>query len=51
MNVDEVREFESSAYAGMGARLRRWDDMAKVVGRKTPGLEKYQPMLKRLAMA
>src|SRR5215471_11075643 len=36
MNADEVREFESSAYAGMGARLRRWDDMAKVVGRKTP---------------
>ncbi|HEY7183877.1 MAG TPA: phosphonate degradation HD-domain oxygenase [Blastocatellia bacterium] len=49
MSVDEVREFETSAYASMGVRLRRWDDQAKVAGWKTPGLAKYRSLLEKLA--
>ncbi|MBO0726527.1 MAG: HD domain-containing protein [Blastocatellia bacterium] len=49
MSADEVREFEASAYASLGVRLRRWDDLAKAVGLKTQGLAKYQSLLEKLA--
>jgi [1-hydroxy-2-(trimethylamino)ethyl]phosphonate dioxygenase len=48
MSDDEVREFETSAYAREGVRLRRWDDLAKMVGLKTPGLSQYQSLLERI---
>jgi phosphonate degradation associated HDIG domain protein len=48
MSDDEVREFEASPYAREGARLRRWDDLAKVVGSKAPGLAQYHLLLEKL---
>ncbi len=48
MNDDEVRKFEANPYAREGLRLRQWDDTAKVVGLKTPELERYEPRLKKL---
>jgi predicted HD phosphohydrolase len=48
MSDDEVRDFEASAYASEGVRLRRWDDLAKMVGLKTPELSQYQSMLERI---
>jgi phosphonate degradation associated HDIG domain protein len=49
MSEDEIREFEASAYAREGVRLRRWDDLAKVAELKTPGLPQYQSLLEILA--
>ena len=49
MDDDEVLEFEASAYARNGVRLRRWDDLAKVVELKTPGLSQYQSLLDAIA--
>jgi phosphonate degradation associated HDIG domain protein len=48
MSYEEVREFEASPYAREGARLRRWDDLAKVPGLKETGLAKYQILLEKL---
>jgi phosphonate degradation associated HDIG domain protein len=50
MSDEEVREFEASPYAREGARLRRWDDLAKVVGSKAPGLPQYQSLLEKLSV-
>ena len=50
MSDEEVREFEASAYAREGARLRRWDDLAKVAGTKTPGLPQYKSFLENLSV-
>ena len=48
MSDEEVREFEASPYAREGARLRRWDDLAKAPGLKAPELAKYQFLLEKL---
>jgi len=50
MSDEEVREYEASPYAREGARLRRWDDLAKVVGSKAPGLPQYQSLLEKLSV-
>jgi [1-hydroxy-2-(trimethylamino)ethyl]phosphonate dioxygenase len=50
MSDEEVREFESTAYAREGVRLRRWDDLAKVAGSKAPGLLQYQSLLEKLSV-
>jgi phosphonate degradation associated HDIG domain protein len=42
---DEVREFEASPYADDAVRLRIYDDVGKVAGLATPGLEHYRPFL------
>lgn len=49
MSDEEVREFEALPYAREGVRLRQWDDLAKVVGLKAPGLPKYKPLLEKLS--
>jgi phosphonate degradation associated HDIG domain protein len=49
MSDEEVREFEAAPYASEGLRLRQWDDLAKVVGLKTPGLPQYKPLLEKLS--
>lgn len=41
----EVAAFEASPYAGDAVRLRRYDDVGKVEGLETPGLEHYRPVL------
>jgi phosphonate degradation associated HDIG domain protein len=47
MSDDEVREFEASPYARESVRLRRWDDLAKIVGLKTSGLAQYRSLLEK----
>jgi phosphonate degradation associated HDIG domain protein len=39
--ADEARKFEQLTFFQQGTRLRRWDDLAKVEGRVTPGLDHY----------
>ena len=41
----EVAAFEASAYAQDAVRLRRYDDVGKVPGLETPGLEDYRGVL------
>lgn len=46
---EEVAEFERSPHAGEAVRLRRYDDIGKVEGMETPGLEHYRPPLEASA--
>ena len=41
----EAAEFERSPFAEDAVRLRRWDDVGKVPGLETPGLEDYRGVL------
>ena len=43
---DEARAFEALPFAAEAARLRRYDDAAKIAGGWTPDLEHYRPSLK-----
>lgn len=45
MTPDEVAEFRRNPFAEDAVRLRRWDDMAKVVGLATPPVEDFAPEL------
>lgn len=47
MTSDEVAEFEALPWAQEAARLRRWDDAAKVPGMSTHALEFFEPVLRR----
>jgi phosphonate degradation associated HDIG domain protein len=40
-NPDEAAKFIAQPHAHDAVQLRRWDDLAKVAGCKTPGLEHY----------
>jgi [1-hydroxy-2-(trimethylamino)ethyl]phosphonate dioxygenase len=51
MTPDEVSAFESSRHADDAVRLRRYDDIGKVAGLETPGLEHYRPVLERALSA
>lgn len=42
---DEVRAFEASPHADDAVRVRLYDDVGKVAGARTPGLEHYRPVL------
>jgi [1-hydroxy-2-(trimethylamino)ethyl]phosphonate dioxygenase len=42
---EEARAFEALPFAQEAARLRRYDDAAKIAGDQTPGLEHYRPSL------
>ena len=44
---EEVAAFEASPHADDAVRLRRYDDVGKVEGLETPGLEHYRPLLER----
>jgi [1-hydroxy-2-(trimethylamino)ethyl]phosphonate dioxygenase len=43
----EVAEFDESPYAEDAVRLRRWDDIGKIAGLETPGLEHYRDVLRQ----
>ncbi|HEX6507644.1 MAG TPA: metal-dependent phosphohydrolase [Chloroflexota bacterium] len=45
---EEIESFEQSMYAQDAVRLRRYDDVAKIVGAVTPDLEHYRPVLERV---
>lgn len=40
-SAQEARQFESRPYFEHGARMRRWDDLAKVAGLATPPLDHF----------
>jgi len=48
MSPAEVAAFEKEPWARDVARLRRWDDQAKVVGAVTPKLEELREMVLRV---
>jgi phosphonate degradation associated HDIG domain protein len=43
--ANEARSFEALPFAAEAARLRHYDDAAKMAGAWTPGLEHYRPSL------
>jgi phosphonate degradation associated HDIG domain protein len=43
--LEEARAFEALPFAAEAARLRRYDDAAKIEGGPTPNLEHYRPSL------
>lgn len=45
MTAAEVRQFERERYAPEAVQLRRWDDLAKVAGKRTPPLAYYISLL------
>jgi phosphonate degradation associated HDIG domain protein len=51
MSADECRRFEATPFAEDAVLLRRWDDSAKIPGRKTPPLAYYLPLLRELCTA
>jgi [1-hydroxy-2-(trimethylamino)ethyl]phosphonate dioxygenase len=44
-SAEEVAAFDASPYAEDAVRLRRWDDIGKIAGLPTPGLEHYRDVL------
>lgn len=50
MSKDEAHDFELITYFRDSLRLRRWDDQAKVIGRKTPDLAQYRCLLEKSAI-
>lgn len=49
MTVDEQRWFEHLPFAQQALRLRRWDDGAKVPGKRVPSIPHYIALLRQLA--
>ncbi|MEO1496215.1 MAG: phosphonate degradation HD-domain oxygenase [Planctomycetota bacterium] len=50
MNAAEVDAFEQGEHFEACVRLRRWDDLAKVVGLETPPLEHFMTLVDRVAL-
>ena len=42
MSEEEKAAFEANPHWEIAVQLRKWDDLAKVKGRETPGLESYR---------
>ena len=49
-NAEELREFESHPHFEAAVRLRRYDDMGKVPGMETPGLDAYRGLMEALSV-
>jgi phosphonate degradation associated HDIG domain protein len=49
LNIVTAERFLSHPYCWDAVRLRRWDDLAKVPGKATPGLSDFVPVLERMA--
>jgi [1-hydroxy-2-(trimethylamino)ethyl]phosphonate dioxygenase len=45
MSADESKAFMAEPFMGPALRLRRWDDLAKVAGLKTPDFAHYKPAI------
>ncbi|KAA3632536.1 MAG: HD domain-containing protein [Proteobacteria bacterium] len=48
MPADGVRTFRSQPHLDAILRVRKWDEGAKVPGRKTPSFAYYEPLLRRV---
>lgn len=47
----EAERFIARPHAWDAVRLRRWDDLAKVPGLRTPGIREFEPVLRATARA
>jgi [1-hydroxy-2-(trimethylamino)ethyl]phosphonate dioxygenase len=47
MTPAEQAKFAAEPFFREAVDLRRWDDEGKIVGMATPGLEQFQPMIRR----
>jgi phosphonate degradation associated HDIG domain protein len=45
MTEAEAARFAGERYSAEAVKLRRWDDLAKVPGQKTPSLDRYRAIL------
>lgn len=50
MTDDECKAFRSGSFFEDSIRLRRWDDLAKVVSLETPDLEHFVPHIRQAAL-
>jgi [1-hydroxy-2-(trimethylamino)ethyl]phosphonate dioxygenase len=50
MLPDEVAAFECNPYRDLAVKVRRWDEAAKVPGKKTPDFAHYRPVLQRVVI-
>jgi phosphonate degradation associated HDIG domain protein len=48
MSDEELHEFRQTPYWKDSLRLRKWDDLAKVVDLQTPTLDHYLPLIEQL---
>lgn len=49
-SADQAQAFIGQPYAKDAVRLRRWDDAAKIVGKETPLLDDFIPIMRSLAL-
>ena len=49
-NEEQVLAFENLPYASQAARLRRYDDLAKVAGLETPPLAHFEKLMKEVVI-
>ena len=47
---EQASAFEARPFSDRAARLRRYDDLAKVPGAKTPGLDHYAQLMRAVAL-
>jgi phosphonate degradation associated HDIG domain protein len=47
---EQASAFEALPFSDRAARLRRYDDLAKVPGARTPGLEHYERLMRAVAL-
>jgi predicted HD phosphohydrolase len=47
---EQVSVYKALAFSEQAARLRRYDDLAKVPGAKTPGLDHYEQLMRAVAL-
>jgi predicted HD phosphohydrolase len=47
---EQASAFEALPFSDRTARLRRYDDLAKVPGARTPGLEHYEQLMRAVAL-
>jgi [1-hydroxy-2-(trimethylamino)ethyl]phosphonate dioxygenase len=50
LSQSEVLQFETEPFSKDAVRVRRWDDLGKVVGLKTPGLAEYRQLIEEFAL-
>lgn len=44
--AEEAKAFTAESYAEEAVKLRHWDEEAKVLGMKTPGLAHFEPLIR-----
>ncbi len=48
MNADEIREFETNPHSAAAAKIREYDDRAKIVGLVTPPFSHFVKYIESL---